>query len=179
MVTGVSEELIVCKFDLNLQDFRRWPQQVRSKHCYISTSLHTDLHIPVDNCLHNPCTGLKRFGGFQQVEGPRFQDNRHMKVVTLSSLRNGRLNSPGNIPGTNFCQRLNRLQGHSVAGRIKLMNNLSDSKANLTLDLPAYSAVLQPTTPPHAPDRQTSTTTIKPTYLIRTIIVKLYCHCRL
>jgi hypothetical protein len=27
----------------------------------------------------------------QQVEAPRFQDNRHMKVVRLSALRTGRL----------------------------------------------------------------------------------------
>ena len=29
--------------------------------------------------------------GFQEVEAPRFQDNRHMKVVRLSALRIGRL----------------------------------------------------------------------------------------
>ena len=29
--------------------------------------------------------------GFQEVEAPRFQDNRHMKVVRLSALRTGRL----------------------------------------------------------------------------------------
>ena len=29
--------------------------------------------------------------GFQEVEVPRFQDNRHMKVVRLSALRTGRL----------------------------------------------------------------------------------------
>jgi len=28
---------------------------------------------------------------FQEVEGPRFQDNRHMKVVRLSALSTGRL----------------------------------------------------------------------------------------
>ena len=33
----------------------------------------------------------KRPGGFQEVEVPRFQDNRHMKVVMLSALRTGRL----------------------------------------------------------------------------------------
>jgi hypothetical protein len=37
------------------------------------------------------------------VEVPRFQDNRHMKVVSLSALHTGRLYSPGNIPGNNFC----------------------------------------------------------------------------
>jgi len=39
----------------------------------------------------NPITGLDRPKGFQDVEVPRFQDNRHMKVVRLSVLRTGRL----------------------------------------------------------------------------------------
>jgi len=29
--------------------------------------------------------------GFQEVEAPRFHDNRHMKVVRLSALRTSRL----------------------------------------------------------------------------------------
>jgi hypothetical protein len=40
--------------------------------------------------------------GFQEVEAPRFQDIRHMKVVR-SSLHTGRLYPPGNILGTHFC----------------------------------------------------------------------------
>jgi len=47
--------------------------------------------------------GLDRPNGFQEDEAPRYQDNRHMKVVTLSALRTGRLYPPGNIPGTHFC----------------------------------------------------------------------------
>ena len=39
----------------------------------------------------NPITGLDRPRGFQEVEVPRFQDNRHMKVVRLLALRTGRL----------------------------------------------------------------------------------------
>jgi len=30
--------------------------------------------------------------GFQDFEAPKFQDNRHMKVVMLSVLRTGRFN---------------------------------------------------------------------------------------
>jgi len=41
-----------------------------------------------------------------------------MKVVRLSTLRTVRLYSPGNTPGTHFCLRLSRPQGHSAAGRI-------------------------------------------------------------
>jgi hypothetical protein len=34
----------------------------------------------------NPITGLDRPLGLQEVEAPRFLDNRHMKVVRLSAL---------------------------------------------------------------------------------------------
>ena len=50
--------------------------------------------------VNNPITG---------PEAPRFQDNRHMKVVRFSAPRTGRLYlggggpHPGNIPGTYFC----------------------------------------------------------------------------
>ena len=36
----------------------------------------------------------------------------------LSALRTGRILPPGNSPGTHFCYRLNRPQGHSAIGRI-------------------------------------------------------------
>jgi len=37
----------------------------------------------------NLIAGLDKTWGFQQVEAPIFQDNRHMKVVRLSALRTG------------------------------------------------------------------------------------------
>jgi hypothetical protein len=40
---------------------------------------------------------LYRPRGFQEVEAPRYEDNRHMKVVRLSAIRTGRLNPPGSI----------------------------------------------------------------------------------
>ena len=39
----------------------------------------------------NPVTGLDRPLGFQEVEAPRFLDNRHLKVARLSALGTGRL----------------------------------------------------------------------------------------
>jgi hypothetical protein len=39
----------------------------------------------------NPITGLDRPIGCQEVEAPRFLDNRHVKVVRLSALRTGYL----------------------------------------------------------------------------------------
>jgi hypothetical protein len=82
---------------------------------------------------------------------PKFQDNRHMKVVRLSALRTGRLYPQGNIHGTHFCWRLSRLQDHSAAGRIMSMKNSSDTIWNRTRDLPAFSAVPQPTALLRAP----------------------------
>jgi hypothetical protein len=58
--------------------------------------------------------------------------------------------SPGNIPGTHFCWRLSRPQGHSAAGRIMSMEKSSDTIGNRTRDLPVCSAVPQPTAPPAA-----------------------------
>ena len=41
--------------------------------------------------IHESITGLDCPWDFQEDEAPRFQDNRHMKVVKLSALRTGRL----------------------------------------------------------------------------------------
>jgi len=38
-----------------------------------------------------PFTGLDRPRGFQEVEVPRLQDNRHMEVIRLSVVRTSRL----------------------------------------------------------------------------------------
>ena len=79
---------------------------------------------------------------FQDVEVNRFQDNRHMKVVSLSALRTGRLYPTGNVPGTHFCYTL----------RIMSMKNSSDTTGNRTSELPICSAVPQPTAKPRGPN---------------------------
>jgi hypothetical protein len=50
-----------------------------------------------------PITGLDRPLEFQEIEAPRFLDNRHMKVVRLSALCTSHFYRPGNIPGTHLC----------------------------------------------------------------------------
>ena len=67
-----------------------------------------------------------------------------MKLVSLSPLRNGRLYAPGNNLGTHFCQRLNRTEGDSAAGRIMSMKHR-------TRNLPDGSAAPRPTAPQSAP----------------------------
>jgi len=52
---------------------------------------------------------------------PAFPVNRHTRLAATST---GRLHPPGNIPGTHFCWRLSRPQGHSAAGRIMSTNIL-------------------------------------------------------
>jgi hypothetical protein len=79
------------------------------------------------------------------IDGPKFQDNRHIKAVRLSALRIGPLYSPGNIPGNHFRWRLSRPQGHSAAGRIKSMKNSSETLGNRTRDLLSCSATAYPT----------------------------------
>jgi hypothetical protein len=74
----------------------------------------------------NLCIGQARLWAFHELQPSRFQDSRHMKVVRLSALRTGRLYPPGNIPGTQFCQRLSRPQGH----RFKPMKNSNDPVGN-------------------------------------------------
>jgi hypothetical protein len=57
--------------------------------------------VEVETCIRsvffNPITGLDRLLGFQEVEAPRFLNNRHMKVVRLSALRTGRLYPPRKV----------------------------------------------------------------------------------
>ena len=83
--------------------------------------------------------------GFQEVETSIFQDYRNMKLVKLSALRTGRLYPPGNIPGTHFSQRLSQPQDHVAVRRIVSMKNSNETIGNRTRDLPACSALPQPT----------------------------------
>jgi hypothetical protein len=59
--------------------------------------------------------------------------------------------NPRKIPGTHFCSRQCRPQGHGAAGRIRLTEKSNEPIGNRIRDLPAYSIVPQPTTLPRAP----------------------------
>jgi len=107
-----------------------------------------ELSGPLRTALPFKCKGLDRLRELQEVEAPRFQDNRHMKVVSLSALPTGRLNSTGDIPGSHFCHSLSRTKGHSAAGKIITIKNPIGIQ---TRDLPAGSAVPQPTAPLRSP----------------------------
>ena len=61
--------------------------------------------------------------GSERLRIPGFLENRHMKVVILSTLHTDRLYLPGDTHGIHFCQRLSRNQRHSAARRMKSMKN--------------------------------------------------------
>jgi hypothetical protein len=68
-------------------------------------------------------------------------------AVRLSDLRARRSPfTPRKIAGTHFCYRLSGFEGHSAAGRIRLIEKSNDLIGNRTRDLPARSVVPQPTT---------------------------------
>jgi hypothetical protein len=79
------------------------------------------------------------------VEVPRFQDNRHMKLIR-SSRRTGRIYTSENICGSHFRLRLRRPQGR----RIMSIKNCNDTIGKRTPNLPACSEAPQPTASPHA-----------------------------
>ena len=98
-----------------------------------------------------PVQGWTGREGSRRWTLPEVLENRHMKVKRLSDLPTGRLYPPGDIPGTNLCERLSRSQGHSAVGRIMSRKNSNDTTGNRTRDLPACSSVPQPTALPRAP----------------------------
>ena len=62
------------------------------------------LHNMICNAI--PCTGLDRPWGFQEVQAPIFQDNRHIEMVRLSALRTSCLiPPPQKYPGNHCCCR--------------------------------------------------------------------------
>ena len=58
----------------------------------------------MDSYKSNPITGLDRSWGFQKVEASRFQDNRHMNVVRMSTVRTGRLYPRAIVRPEKLCQ---------------------------------------------------------------------------
>jgi len=81
----------------------------------------------------SPVTGMEWPRGFQEVKVPRYHDNGI--GWCLVSLTHRLPLPPGNTPGTNFCKRLGRPQGHSAIGRIMSMKNSNYTTWNWTSDL--------------------------------------------
>jgi hypothetical protein len=79
--------------------------------------------------------------GYRRLRLPRFQDNRHMKLIRLSALRTGRLYPPKKYSWYSFLLESGSTpRGHSAAGRIMSMKNSNYTIVNRTRDLPASSS---------------------------------------
>jgi hypothetical protein len=83
--------------------------------------------------------------------GSHFPDNRLTDGCEVVSPTRRPPSTPRKIPGTHFCLRLSRPQGHSAAGRIRSIKKSNYHIGNRIRDLPACSLVPQPTTLPRVP----------------------------
>jgi hypothetical protein len=113
--------------------------------------------------LKQPLQRLVRPQGIQ-VEASRIF-GQHMKVARLSALCTGHIILRGKTPGTHFCQRLYRPQGHRADRKIKSITNLNEPNGNRNCDLPGCSSELQPTAPPRAPILNTRLQNLQRKYL--------------
>ena len=68
-----------------------WSCWRKEKNLPLSLIEPISLFFSYINDKSNPIIGLDRPWGFQEIDAPRFQDNRRMKVVRLSALCTGRL----------------------------------------------------------------------------------------
>jgi hypothetical protein len=96
-----------------------------------------------------PVTGRGGPCGWETSRLSHFLDKRFTDGGEVVSLTCRPPFTPRKIPGTHIC-RLSRPQGHSAAGRIRLIEKSNDME-NRTRVLPAYSTVPHPTTLPRAP----------------------------
>ena len=98
----------------------------------------TARNVSPDIHCHSLRAMSRPWEGSRKLRFPDFMTMAHEggKVVSLTH----RLHlPPGNSPGTHFCQRLSRPQGHSAIGRIMSMKNYKDTIWNRTSDLPICS----------------------------------------
>ena len=88
--------------------------------------------------------------GLQEVEPPSFQDNQQMKVVNLSALCTSPLYHLRNIHSTHFSYSWVDTRAIVGPGGLRQGRTPLTPFRNRTHNLPAFSAVLQPTAPPCA-----------------------------
>jgi len=76
-----------------------------------------EFHVPIKGTKMSPITGPRRPEGSRKLRFPNYVSVAQ-DVGKVVSLTRRLLLPPGNTPGTHFCWRLSRPQGHSAIGRI-------------------------------------------------------------
>jgi len=99
-------------------------------------------HNLEDQGQSNPCTTLDRPWEFQEVQTPRFQDNRHKKVVNLT-------HRPP-LPHMKYSWYSHLLLAELTPWPKAVGGIMSMKNSNGTRELPVCSAVPQLTEPPRA-----------------------------
>jgi hypothetical protein len=98
------------------------------------------------DCPGSKAKRIRRAEGNGPSRTTHFLDNRLTDGGEVVNLTHWPPITLRKTPGTHFCYRLSRLQGHSAAGRIRQTEKSNDLTGNRTRDLPACSIVPQLTT---------------------------------
>jgi hypothetical protein len=97
---GMGKPILKWSYNEKMQYVRSWLRIVfYGGFCFGFLNLR--VRVPHGQGTRVEIKSLDRPWEFQEVEAPRFPDNRHMKLVR-SAVCTGRFKPPGNIPGTHF-----------------------------------------------------------------------------
>jgi hypothetical protein len=107
--------------------------------------------VPVKKCIANPITGCGGPWGSEMSRLPYFVENRLTDSGEIVNLTHLPSFTARRTPGTHFCLRLNRPQGHSGAGKIRSIGKSNYFAENRTRDFQSCSIVPEPTTLPRDP----------------------------
>ena len=134
----------LCTAEGESMDKQMKDKLVKEYYCQVSRQLNSKNKITAVILLYKgKAILLQAWSGPEGSRKLRFPDfmttaQNSGKVVSLTH----RLPlPPGNTPGTHFCYRLSRPQGHSATGRIMSLKNSNDTIGNRTRDLLVCSIV--------------------------------------
>jgi hypothetical protein len=146
--TRVSQTVVLVPLGITMQ--LAWVN-IKSLHRHVSAFPSKTVICWYKKGKAIPITGRGRPQGCETSRLPHFLENRLTDGDELVSFKRRTPFTSRKMPGTHFCQRLIRPQGHSAAGRIRSIEKISnDLIGNRTPNLPTFSNVSKPTALPRA-----------------------------